>query len=401
MSTKNKPSDLAVCGGPPAFERKLHVGRPNIGDRGRLLERINALLDARWLTNAGPLVQEFEAAIARRLGVRHFVATCNGTVALELAARALDFRGEVILPSFTFVATAHALQWQEITPVFCDIDPATHTIDPERVEELVTPRTTGLIGVHTWGRPCPVAALQDIADRRGLRVLYDAAHAMGCSHGGRMVGGFGDAEVFSFHATKVLNTFEGGGIATNSDDLAGQLRLMKNFGFAGYDNVIYLGTNGKMTEVCAAMGLTGLESLDDFITHNRRNYGLYRGLLGDLPGFRLMRYEEEERRNYQYVVFEIGESAPLTRDELLAVLWPENVLARRYFHPGCHRMEPYRALYPGARERLAETERVCARVLVFPTGTTVGEEDIRRIADVLRLALEHAGEVRKSIPHHA
>ena len=268
-------SDLAIFGGEPAFLESLHVGRPNVGSRERLLARINDMLDRRWLSNNGPYVQEFEQRVADLVGVKHCIAMCNATVGLEIAIRAAGLTGEVIVPSFTFVATAHALQWQEITPVFCDIDPETHNLDPRRVEEMITPRTSGIIGVHVWGRPCDVDALAGIARRRNLRVLYDAAHAFGCSHRGRMIGGFGDAEVFSFHATKFFNTFEGGAVVTNDDDLAARMRLMKNFGFFGYDNVIYVGTNGKMTEVAAAMGLTGLESLADFVAVNHRNYKHY------------------------------------------------------------------------------------------------------------------------------
>src|SRR2546425_1400318 len=183
-----KFSSLAILSGRPAFREPLHVGRPNVGDRTRLLERINDLLDRRWLTNNGPFVQELERRIESFLGVRNCIAVCNGTMALEIAIRALGMHGEVIVPSFTFIATAHALQWQEITPVFCDIDPKSHTIEPDQVERLITPRTTGIIGVHTWGHTCDVDALADVSRRRGLKLLFDAAHAFGCSRNGRMVG---------------------------------------------------------------------------------------------------------------------------------------------------------------------------------------------------------------------
>src|SRR5216684_1309591 len=189
-SPKLDTRDLAIFGKPPAFAEKVHVGRPNIGNRERLLGRINDMLDRNWLTNDGPYVQQFEKQIAEFVGVRHCVAMCNGTVALEIAIRALGWAGEVIVPSFTFVATAHALQWQEITPVFCDIDPHTHTLDPKRVEQMITPRTTGIIGVHVWGHACDVEALDDIAQRFGLKLLFDSAHAFACSHKGRMIGGF-------------------------------------------------------------------------------------------------------------------------------------------------------------------------------------------------------------------
>ncbi len=230
------------------------------------------MLDRRWLTNDGPLVGEFEARVASRLGVRHCVTTSNATVALELASRALGMTGEVIVPSFTFVGTVHALHWHGVTPVFCDIDSETHRIDPECVEALITPNTTGIVGVHLWGRMCDEQALNAIASRHGFPLLFDAAHAMGSTSGGRSVGGFGHAEVLSFHATKIVNSFEGGAIVTDDDELASQLRATRNFGFVGRDYAEGLGKNAKMSEASAAMGLTSLDSLDDFIAVNQRNF---------------------------------------------------------------------------------------------------------------------------------
>lgn len=201
--------------------------------------------------------------------------------------------------------------------------------------------------MHLWGQPCDVETLTEIAQKHNLKLMLDAAHAFGCSYKGRMIGNFGDAEVFSFHATKFFNTFEGGAVVTNNDELAAKIRLMKNFGFAGYDNVIYIGTNGKMSEVSAAMGLTEIESLNEFITTNYHNYKQYqRGLL-NLPGVRLLTYNQAEKCNYQYIVLEIDETiTEISRDQLLKTLWAENILARRYFYPGCHRMEPYRSYFP-------------------------------------------------------
>jgi dTDP-4-amino-4,6-dideoxygalactose transaminase len=396
--SKDRVDDLAICGGTPAFAAPLHVGRPNIGNRAQLMERIEHLLDTRWLTNNGPYVQEFEQRIAARLGVRHCVAMCNATVALEIAIRALGLSGEVIVPSFTFIATAHALQWQEITPVFCDIDPVTHTLDPVQVESLITPRTTGIIGVHLWGQPCAIESLSDICTRHNLKLLFDAAHAFNCSHQGRMIGNFGDAEVFSFHATKFFNTFEGGAVTTNDNELAVQLRLMKNFGFAGYDEVVYLGTNGKMSEVSAAMGLTSLESIDEFVNVNRRNYRLYRQQLTDLPGVRLYTFDENEKNNFQYIVLEIDEAITrISRDDLVEVLWAEQVRARRYFYPGCHRMEPYRTLYPSAGELLPATEALTERTMLLPNGTAIGAEEIALICRVIRTAISNGKELSKRL----
>jgi dTDP-4-amino-4,6-dideoxygalactose transaminase len=398
MLPKRSSDDLAILGGKPAFAEPLHVGRPNQGNRERLFARLDEMLDRNWLSNNGPFVQELEQSIARHVGVRHCVAMCNATVALEIAIRALELSGEVIVPSMTFVATAHSLQWQQITPVFCDIDPHTHTLDPNRIEELITPRTSGIIGVHLWGRPCDVESLAEIAERRRLTLLFDAAHAFSCSHRGRMIGGFGAAEVFSFHATKFFNTLEGGAVATNDDQLARKIRLMKNFGFAGYDNVTYIGTNGKMTEASAAFGLTSLESLEEIRAVNRRNHRLYSELLRGVPGIAVVAYDESELNNYQYVVLEVDEvEAGLSRDQLQAVFHAENVLSRRYFYPGCHRMEPYRSHFPHAHLLLPQTERLVQRVLQLPTGTNIAEEDVRTIGGIVRQAVTAAPDVRRAL----
>jgi len=377
----------AILGGPPAFDEPLHVGRPNIGDRSRLMERIEGILDRVQLTNNGPLVLEFEAAVAQIAGVRHCVAMCNGTVALEIAIRAAGLHGDVVVPSLTFVATAHALQWQQLTPNFCDVDPSTHNLDPVEVERAITPRTTGILGVHLWGRPCAVEALTEIAERRGLTLLFDAAHALGCSHGGRMIGGFGTAEVLSFHATKFVNAFEGGAVVTDDDVFAERVRLMRNFGFSDYDTVSYIGTNGKMSEVSAAMGLTSLESRDEFTAANHRNHDRYRDALTGIEGVDLVEYDAGELNNRQWVVIEVGDSAGLTRDDLQQVLWAENVHARRYFFPGCHRMEPYRTLQPKAASRLAQTERLAGRLLALPTGPAVDSEAIGVVTSLIRRAM--------------
>jgi len=397
-----QPDELAIFGGRPLFEEKLHVGRPNIGDRDRFLACVNDILDSRWLTNKGRYVDRFEREIEALLGLKHCIAMCNGTVALEIAVRALDLSGEVILPSFTFIACAHALQWQRIKPVFCDVDPATHNIDPARAADMITPRTTGIMGVHLWGQACDTDALAALAREHGLKVLYDASHAFACSHGGRMIGGFGDAAVFSFHATKFINTLEGGAVVTDNDELAAKIRLMKNFGFSGMDNVIYIGTNGKMNEISAAMGLSGIGCLEDIVAVNRRNYEAYQRGLANVPGLTVLRYDARERQNYQYVVTEIEETeSGLSRDRLLEILHAESVIARRYFYPGCHRMEPYRTLQPEAGSALPETERLCARVMCLPTGTAVGESDIDKICALIASAVDRSSEINRRFQAHA
>lgn len=388
MKTIETHRDLAVNGASPAFEHPLHVGRPNIGDREAFLKYAGEMFDRRWLSNNGPLVQEFERKVAEYHGVKHCVSMCNGTVALEIAIRALGLEGEVIVPSYTFIATAHALSWQAITPVFADIDPLTHTLDPEAVRRMITPRTTGIIGVHLWGRAAPVDALRQIADEHGLKLMYDAAHAFGCSHRGRMIGNFGACEVLSFHATKFFNTFEGGAVVTNDDELAEKMRLMRNFGFSGFDNVIHMGTNGKMIEVAAAMGLVNLDAIDSVIEANKSNYEAYRDGLSGLSGITLLSFDEAERNNYQYVVMGVGNDCPVSRDRIIEALHAENILARKYFWPGCHNMKPYRELYPHAGLLLPNTQQVADSVVVLPTGTTMNLEMVNTVASVIRVLVE-------------
>jgi dTDP-4-amino-4,6-dideoxygalactose transaminase len=391
---KRELADLAYFGGPPTFSDDLFVGRPNVGDREGFMERINDMFNRRWFTNRGPYVREFESRISELIGVKHCIAMCNATIALEILTRALGMSGEVIVPSMTFIATAHALQWQQITPVFCDIDPETHNLDPAQVEAMITPKPTGIIGVHLWGRPCNVEALQKLADRYDLKVIYDAAHAFGCSLHDRMIGNFGEAEVYSFHATKFFHTFEGGAVVTNNDELAAKIRLMKNFGFSGYDNVIYIGMNGKMSEVAAAMGLASLDNLDEVIHINREHYNHYHKELSQIAGIRLLPYHDDEKCNYQFIVIEIDQNeAGLGRDNLMEILHRERALVRRYFYPGCHRMEPYRSYFPHAGLLLPATELVVDRVLSLPTGTAVTADDVAAICQLIKFAIEHGADI--------
>lgn len=378
-----KPEDLAINGAAPAFDEPLHVGRPNIGDRNRFIELTSRILDSRWLTNNGPLVHELESKIAARLGVKHCIAMCNGTVALEIAIRALGLEGEVIVPSYTFIATAHALHWQAITPVFADIDPVTHNLDPAAVRRMITPRTTGIIGVHLWGRAAPVDELQAIADEHGLKLMFDAAHAFGSTYKGQTIGRFGACEVLSFHATKAFNTMEGGAVVTNDDELAEAVQLMRNFGFKGYDNVIHPGTNGKMIEVCAAMGLTNLDGFDDIVAVNRHNHGVYKRALNDIPRISVLEYGPSERNSYHYLVVEVDPRCPASRDEIVAALHAENILARKYFWPGCHKMKPYRDLFPHTGMMLPNTEAVAERVIVLPNGAAVDDAVVTTTRDVI------------------
>lgn len=395
---KKSVYELSIFNGIPEFDEKLHVGKPNIGNRDEINYHINQILNNQWLTNNGPYIQQFEKEVAKITNVKHCIAMCNGTMALENAIRALGLSGEVIVPSFTFIATASALQWQEITPIFCDIDPTTYTINPLQVESLITPKTTGIVGVHLWGRPCNIHELEKIAEKRNLKLMFDAAHAFGCSYEGEMIGKFGNLEVFSFHATKFLNTLEGGAVVTNDDILASKLRLMKNFGFTGMDRVEYVGVNGKMNEISAAIGLVGLKSMDEFISKNRENYYCYDKYLKNINGITLVHYNENEKSNFQYIVVEIDKKTTgISRDTLLKILHAENVLARRYFYPGCHRMEPYKSFFPNAGLMLPHTEETSEKMLTLPTGTSINKGDIIKICNLIKLIVGHSIEIRQKL----
>jgi dTDP-4-amino-4,6-dideoxygalactose transaminase len=390
---------LAILGGSPSFAETLHVGRPSVRNREAFFRRAETILDGRWLTNNGPCVVELEERIAARVGVNHCVIVSSGTTALSLLARAAKLTGEVIVPSFTFVATAHALDWLGIVPVFCDIDADTWTLDASACEAAIGPSTSAIIGVHTFGRPCDVEALRVVADRHNLPLFFDAAHAFGCSHDGREIGSFGAAEVFSFHSTKVFHTFEGGAIATNDGALADELRLLRNFGFRGLDDVGGPGINGKMPEISAAMGLSNLEVFDLTVDANRATFQRYREHLAGIPGLLLRDHATEDRRNWHYVVVEVAddEAFGLNRDALAHVLAAENVFARRYFFPGVHAMEPYLSRDPKAGERLSRTVCAAARSLVLPAGPEISPDHVERVCTVIRAAGAHAPAVLKAL----
>ena len=393
---KKNISDLAALGGVPLFEKPLYVGRPNLCSREKMHAALDEIFDRRWLTNNGPLVQRFEAALQAYLGVRHCVAVCNATLGLQLVYRALGIRragGNAVMPSFTFVATAHALAWEGGNPRFCDADPETHLLNPIDMESRIDSDTSMLVGVHTWGQPCHVDALEALAKKKNLPLVFDAAHAFSNVSGSKKIGGFGDAEVFSFHATKFLNTFEGGVITTNHDALADELRSMRNFGFSGYDQVSALGTNGKLSEISAAMGLCMLEEIDSLLEVNRRNYSTYYDAFHSSDDFSLLEIHAPEAQNCQYIVGSVAAELPVfARDLLIEVLWKENILARKYFHPGVHRAAPYAA--QPLNLSLPGTEDLCRRVVVLPTGTAIEPDDIEKITDCVRMVLENADEIK-------
>jgi len=389
---KRTPRDLAILGGEAAYPGLLHVGRPNLPSRERFLRRVEDLLDRCWLTNDGPIVRELEERVASLTGASNCVAVCNGTLGLLLAMRALDLTGEVIVPSLTFPATVNAVAFAGLTPVFADIDRNTLNLDPRRAGDAITSRTSAILPVHLFGRPAAPAAFEALAAEHGVHLAFDAAHALGCGNGQRMVGGFGDLEVLSFHATKLVHSFEGGFVTTRDDGMADRLRRLRNHGFAGEDVITDIGINAKMSEIAAAMGLTMLEDLDDIVRVNRRNHAEYASRISGENGIDLLDAGDADPWNAQYIVLLVDPGrAPLLRDEVIEVLRREGIRARRYFWPGVHRQQPYRTVACD----LPETERITERLLCLPTGTAVEPEDVAVIADLLETAFAGATEIRR------
>jgi dTDP-4-amino-4,6-dideoxygalactose transaminase len=369
-------------------QKKLLVGRPNIGNRETFDRLVDDIFARRWFSNNGQMVQELEKRLCEYLGVKHCIPVCNATIGLQIVCHALGLKGEVLVPAFTFVATPHSVHWEGLEPVFVDIDPHTHLMDTDKAEALITPRTSAILGVHAWGRACYPEKLQEIADRHGLQLYFDAAHAFGCSHGGKKIGNFGRCEVFSFHATKFFNTFEGGAIATNDDELAAKMRLMINFGFTGLDSVVHLGTNGKMSEIHAAMGIACFETIDEIVRTNKAHYDRYRTRLSRLHGVRFLDYDDMEESNFQYIAIEIDASiARASRDEVMNSLHAQEIMVRRYFYPGCHKMEPYASLYRRLSDQLQATDETCEKVLILPNGTGVSPDDVDRVCHAIEEVL--------------
>jgi dTDP-4-amino-4,6-dideoxygalactose transaminase len=386
-------AQLAVLGGAPAFAEPLHVGGPNIGDRRQILRMIDEALEQRWLSNSGSKLLAFESRLSETFGGLHCVATCNATLALQITLRALGVSGEVVLPAFTFVASSHAVAWERLTPAFADVEAETLCMGPAQAEERIGPRTAALLGVHLWGRHADLEGLERLARERELPLVFDAAHALGCTVAGRPLAGFGDAAVVSFHATKVANSFEGGVVVTADAELAERVRAMRNFGFdEESEEVAGLGTNAKLSEAGAAMGLASLEALDGFIAANRANASAFAKSLSGIPGVELLPFADPQETNCHHVTVVVDPAvAGLTRDELMAVLRAENVLARRYFHPGCHRVPPHDRL---PTPPLPVTERALERCLSLPTGTAVSPENAAAIGQLVRLAVSDAAAVR-------
>lgn len=349
---------------------------PNLDDFYGELKKI---WDSKWITNNGAFHQQLENALAEYLGVPYVSLFTNGTLPLITALQALRITGEVITTPYSFVATTHALWWNGIKPVFIDIDPATGNIDPDKIEAAITPKTTAIMPVHVYGKPCDTQKIQEIADKYGLKVIYDAAHAFGVKVNGDSILNAGDMSTLSFHATKVYNTIEGGAMVMHDEKTKQRIDYLKNFGFANETTIMGPGINSKMDEVRAAYGLLTLKQVDDAIEARHQVAIAYRKALRNVGGITFFDDMPGVRHNYSYFpIFVDADKYGITRDELYFKMKSENVLGRRYFYPLISEFSTYRGLESAKPENLPQAHKMANSVICLPMHHALTEEDIQR-----------------------
>ena len=365
----------AIDGGRPVFPDGLPLARPAIADPASVADAAAAILASGVLTN-GPYVRRLEERAAEYLGVRHCVAVCSCTAGLMLVLRASGLSGDVVLPSFTFSASAHAVVWNGLRPAFADIRPDDLLLDPAAVARSAGVRTSAILATHTYGTPCDTEALGRLARDNGIRLFFDAAHAFGSRHGGKMVGGFGDAEVFSLSPTKVLIAGEGGIIATNDDSLAERCRVGRDYGNPGDYDTRFVGLNARMSELHAATALASFADLEERIGRRNQLAERYRKVLDELPGITFPAVAEGDRSTYKdFTILIDPEEFGMDAAAVAAALAAEGVQTRRYYAPPVHRQRAYRWVGP-ANGALPQTDRAAARVLTLPLWTGMDDEQV-------------------------
>ena len=365
-------------------EKLITVTSPLLPSLDDFIPYLEDIWDRKWLTNNGHYHQKLEQALCEYLKVPYISLFTNGTLPLMCALQALRITGEVITTPYSFVATTHSLWWNGIKPVFVDIDPVTCNLDPEKIEAAITPKTTAIMPVHVYGKPCDTVRLQEIADKYGLKVIYDAAHAFGVEVNGKSILESGDMSTLSFHATKVYNTIEGGALVCHDEQTKKRIDYLKNFGFASETTIVAPGINGKMDEVRSAYGLLNLKQVDSAIEARRKVAVQYRDALKDIPGIRFMEDMPGVRHNYSYFpIFINAEEYGLTRDELYFKLKESDVLGRRYFYPLISKFSTYRGLESAKRENLPVAVKIADSVICLPMYHNLNEEDVIRIVGLI------------------
>jgi dTDP-4-amino-4,6-dideoxygalactose transaminase len=363
--------------------KPIYVTQPHLPPLAEFLPYLEKIWDSRVLTNGGPFHAQLEAALCDYLGVEHLALFTNGTIGLITALQALRITGEVITTPYSFVATAHSLVWNGIKPVFVDVHPDTLNLDPARIEAAITPQTTAIMPVHCYGHPCDVDAIEKIADNYNLKVIYDAAHAFGVKcHCGSVLT-HGDLSVLSFHATKVFNTFEGGAIICPDAKTKVRIDHLKNFGFVDETIVVAPGINGKMSEFNAALGLLQLKGIDAALARRREVDALYRRLLPEIKGIRILSDSGEHTSNYAYFPVMVEDDYPLSRDGLYTRLREQNIFSRRYFYPLITDFPMYRGLPSAQAENLPVATAAARKALCLPIYPGLTDEDVYRIVNCL------------------
>ena len=368
------------------FSNPIYVTKPVFPKIEEVTAKLEDIWRAEWLTNNGPQHFMLEKELTEHLKVPYLNLFNNGTIALMVACQSLRLMGDVITTPFTFAATPHVLSWNNIRPIFCDIDPVTMNIDAEKIESMITPQTTAILAVHVFGTPCNVEKIQQVADKYGLRVVYDAAHAFGVEIDGKGIGNFGDISMLSFHATKLYHTVEGGALVHKDANLKERIDLLKNFGIKNEEEVVMPGINGKMSEVQAAIGRIMLGYVEKEREKRRALGKIYDEELGGVPGITLMpKVEEHVRLNHQYYVIRIDEEKfGRSRDYVYDHFKEYNVFARKYFHPLCSEYTCYRQLSSAAPGQLPMAEKVGREVLSMPMYGKLEAEDVRKICGILK-----------------
>ncbi len=360
----------------------ITVTSPLLPDLDEFNELLKDIWNRKWITNNGHYHQELEKALCEYLKVPYISLFTNGTLPLITALQALRITGEVITTPYSFVATTHSLWWNGIKPVFVDIDPTTGNIDPDKIEAAITPKTTAIMPVHVYGKPCDVKRIQEIADKYGLKIIYDAAHAFGVEVNGESILKAGDMSTLSFHATKVYNTIEGGALVMHDEQTKKRIDYLKNFGFANETTVVAPGINSKMDEVRSAYGLLNLKQVDAAIEARHRAAVQYREALRGIPGIRVMEDIPGVRHNYSYFpIFIDAEKYGMTRDELYFKMKENNVLGRRYFYPLISEFSTYRGLESARPENLPVAHKIADSVICLPMYHSLTEDDVKRIIE--------------------
>ena len=369
---------------PKPFPYPVFVTRPVIPSLHKYVEQLRIIWERGWLTNHGDCERNLEELLSAYLDAANLSLVANGTLALMLACRALDLSGEVITTPFTFPATPHALLWAGLKPVFADIDPDTFTIDPECVDAAVTPLTSAILGVHVYGMPCDVVELEEVTERHGLRTLYDGAHAFGTTIEGRGIATFGDAVAFSFHATKLFHTAEGGAIAARDPATKTKINLLRNFGIRDQTTVLEPGINAKLTELQAALGILVLEEIDDEKKARAAVGTIYRQRLSGIAGIRCFTLPSTVGDSFQYFVIRVlAEECGIERDQFVNRMQAFNVVTRRYFFPLCSEYPHFRDLPSSRPENLPVANRVTKEVVCLPYFGDLGTENAHRICDMI------------------